>query len=191
MRAAFRESRARGMITMVGNPLGMGEILLERVLVTDMAEGLLERHFVKGGGLLALLRMMAANVFLKIAGAPIESANTLAAEHESRGEYEAALELYAASLAARIMVSGLGGPDVATSCSNVARMYHSLAVVRGEQGECEEALELSRKCLDIRVKVLGAGGGDVSDACTAVSRRSSDLAILYQDQGRYGDALEV
>jgi len=122
---------------MAGNPPGMGEVLLESVLDTDMAEGLLHPPLVKEEGLLAHLKMKAANIFLKITGASIASANTMAAEHASRGEYQAALDMYTAALAVRIMASGLGGADVAASCGDVARMFHNLAVVRGEQGEYE------------------------------------------------------
>ena len=71
-------------------------------------------------------------------------------------------------------VLGPDHPDTATSCNNLAAVYHA-------QGRYSEAEPLHQRALAIRERVLGPDHPDTATSC-------NNLAGVYHDQGRYSEA---
>ncbi|MFH7029679.1 MAG: FxSxx-COOH system tetratricopeptide repeat protein [Heteroscytonema crispum UTEX LB 1556] len=93
---------------------------------------------------------------------------------QERGQYSQAEPLYQKALLLRQRLLGEEHPDVATSYSNLAALYHY-------QGQYSEAEPLYQKALSLRQRLLG-------EEHPAVAASYNNLAGLYESQGRYSEA---
>ncbi len=100
--------------------------------------------------------------------------NNRAVELFNSGRYSEAEPIFKRALAIREKNLGPNHPDVATTLSYLALLYH-------DQGRYTDAEPLFKRSLGIHEKVLGPDHPDVAATL-------NNLAELYRAQGRYADA---